>query len=176
MGRKGQGDEAPTRPSLGTRGLAGHPRPQGPLIHHATQPSPQQGTTPHPNLSALWLFCEFCTLVSLQPNREQHSLRMNLLFLWGRSRSTKSEGDEKRVTTRLRRQTVAGSEPRRWSPWQHVHTQSPAAPLPHLVWCTGATCSSGWSAMYTWGTCAVSAAAWGEWTGHGFTSAGKDSV
>lgn len=57
-----------------------------------------------------------------------------------------------------------------------TRAQSPAAPLPHLVWCTGATCSSGWSAMYTWGTRAVSAAALGEWTGHDFTSVGKDRI
>ena len=44
--------------SLSTGGLAGHPRPQGPMILDATQPSPpRQGViTLHPNLSALLLF------------------------------------------------------------------------------------------------------------------------
>lgn len=57
---------------------------------------------------------------------------MNLLFLWGRA-STKSKGDEKRVTTRLK--TDGESEPKPWSPLAHVHTQSrDPTPSPGLVY------------------------------------------
>lgn len=68
---------------------------QGTPILHATQPSPQQGTTPHPNLSTLLLIFEFCAFVSLQQNTEQHSLRMNLLGSCGAGPTAQREKVEK---------------------------------------------------------------------------------
>ena len=129
-GRKGQGGQGAHQVLTGHKGSCRAPQAPGRPILHATQPSPQQGTTPHPYLSALLLIFEFCALVSLQQNTEQHSLRMNLLGSCGAGPTAQRETVEKSgLPHGWEDRRWMGSKPRRWSPRKHTCTE-PGSPTP----------------------------------------------